>query len=120
MNSIAFSFLANSNVGIDENQEMEVTVGSLSIFIRPLGSTRLLDPAKPDPSASEPKTEVIMEYSKGSSSEVNSPVSVKEVQEGKITEGDETVENLDLEVQLKDLMICHDDTTDKSTDTWKT
>jgi hypothetical protein len=30
------------------------------------------------------------------------------------------MENFDLEVQLKDLMICHDDTSDKSTDTWKT
>jgi hypothetical protein len=30
------------------------------------------------------------------------------------------MENLDLEVQLEDLMICHDDALDKSTDTWKT
>jgi hypothetical protein len=30
------------------------------------------------------------------------------------------MENFDLEVQLEDLMICHDDTSDKSTDTWKT
>jgi hypothetical protein len=30
------------------------------------------------------------------------------------------MENFDLEVQLEDLMICHDDTLDKSTDTWKT
>jgi hypothetical protein len=28
--------------------------------------------------------------------------------------------NFDLEVQLEDLMISHDDTSDKSTDTWKT
>jgi hypothetical protein len=28
--------------------------------------------------------------------------------------------NFDLEVQLKDLMISRDDTSDKSTDTWKT
>jgi hypothetical protein len=120
MNSTAFLLSANSNAGIDENQEMEVTIGSLSIFIGPSGSTRLSDPAKPDPSASEPETEVMMEYSEGSSGEVNSPVSAEEVQEKKIIEGDETVENLDLEVQLKDLMICHDDTSDKTTDTWKT
>jgi hypothetical protein len=61
----------------------------------------------------------MMEYSEGSSSEVNSPVSAGEVQEGKIAEGDKTVENFDLEVQLKDLMICHDNTSDKSTDTWR-
>jgi hypothetical protein len=30
------------------------------------------------------------------------------------------MENFDLGDQLKDLMICHDDTSDKSTDTWKT
>jgi hypothetical protein len=30
------------------------------------------------------------------------------------------MENFDLEVQLKNLMICHDDTSDQSTDTWKT
>jgi hypothetical protein len=30
------------------------------------------------------------------------------------------MENLDLEVQLKNLMICYDDTSDKSTNTWKT
>jgi hypothetical protein len=62
----------------------------------------------------------MMEYSKGSSSEVNSPVSLGEVQERKITEGDETMENFDLGVQLEDLVICHDDISDKSTDTWKT
>jgi hypothetical protein len=58
----------------------------------------------------------------GSSSEVNSPVSfaATETAEGKIAEGDETIENFDLEVQLEDLMICHDDTSDRSTDTWKT
>jgi hypothetical protein len=60
------------------------------------------------------------ESSEGSSSEVNSPISLAEIEEGKITGGDETMENFDLEVQLKDLMICHDDTSDKSTDTWKT
>jgi hypothetical protein len=62
------------------------------------------------------------ESSEGSSSEVNSSVSFAETEteEGKITEGDETMENFDLEVQLEDLMICHDDTLDKSTDTWKT
>jgi hypothetical protein len=120
MNSTAFSLLANSNAGIDENQEMEVTIGSLSIFIGPSGSTRLSDPMKPDPSGSEPKTEVMMEYSEGSSSEVNSPVSSEEVQERKIAEGDKTMENFDLEFELEDLEICQGDILDKSTDTWRT
>jgi hypothetical protein len=30
------------------------------------------------------------------------------------------MENFNLEVQLEDLMICHDNTSDKSTDTWHT
>jgi hypothetical protein len=60
------------------------------------------------------------ESSEGSSSEVNSPVSFTEVEEGKIAGGDETMENFDLEVQLEDLIICHDDTSDKSIDIWKT
>jgi hypothetical protein len=57
-----------------------------------------------------------------SSSEANSPVSLAtvEITGGKIVELDETMENLDLEDQLKDLMISHDDALDKSTDTWKT
>jgi hypothetical protein len=120
MNSTAFLLLANSSTEINENQERELTIGSLSIFIGPSGLTRLSDPAKPDPSTSEPETVAMMEYFEGSSSEVNSPVSLGEVQKGKITEDDETMENFDVGVQLKDLMICHDDISDKSTDTWKT
>jgi hypothetical protein len=61
-----------------------------------------------------------MEYSEGSSSEVNSPVSLGEVQKGKIAGGDETMENFTIGVQLEDLTICLDDISDKSTDTWKT
>jgi hypothetical protein len=62
------------------------------------------------------------ESSVGSSSEANSPVSfaTTEIIGGKIEELDETMENLDLGDQLEDLMICYDDTSDKSTDTWKT
>jgi hypothetical protein len=99
---------------------MELTIGSLSIFIGPSGSSRLSDPTKQDPSASEPETIAMMEYSKGSSSEVNSPVSSGEVQKGKIAEDDEAMENFDVGVQLKDLMICLDNISDKSIDTWKT
>jgi hypothetical protein len=120
MNSTAFSLLANSSTEIDKNQEMELTIESLSIFIGPSGLTRLSDPAKPDPSASEPEIVAMMEYSEGSSSKVNSPVSLGEVQKGKIAEDDETMENFDVGVHLEDLMICHDDISDKSTDTWKT
>jgi hypothetical protein len=76
---------------------------------------------QPGPSASKSKIETMSELSEGSSSEVNSPVSFTEIEieERKFVESDETMENFDLEVQLKDLMIFHDDTSDKSTDTWK-
>jgi hypothetical protein len=120
MNSTAFSLLANSSTEVDENQDMELTIGSLSIFIGPSGSSRLSDLTKQDPSASEPETIAMMEYSEGSSSKVNSPVSSGEVQKGKITEDDEAMENFVVGVQLEDLMICLDDISDKSTDTWKT
>jgi archaellin len=120
MNSTAFSLLANNNAEIDENQEMELTIKSLSIFIGPSGSSHLSDLTKQDPSASEPETVAMMEYSEGSSSEVNSPVSSGEVQKGKIAEDDEAMENFNVGVQLKDLMICLDNISDKSTDTWKT
>jgi hypothetical protein len=96
---------------------MDLTIGSLNFHVRSLGSIRLSDPTKMGLSASKPKTVAMTESSEGSSSEVNSPVSFAEAEEGKIAEGDETMENFDLEVQLEDLMICHDDTLDKLTDT---
>ena len=77
MNSTAFSLLANSSAGIDKSQEMELTIESLSILIGPSSSSHLSDPTKQDPSASEPEIVVMMEYSDGSSSEVNSPVSLE-------------------------------------------
>jgi hypothetical protein len=94
MNSTAFSLLANSSTEVDENQEMELTIGSLSILIGPSGSSRLSDSTKPDPSASKPKTVVMMESSEGSSSGVNSPVSLGKA---KIAEGNKIREKLDLE-----------------------
>jgi hypothetical protein len=99
------------------DQDMDLTIRSLNFCIELLSSICLSDPAKPGLSASEPKTVAMSESSEGSSSEVNSPVSLAEIEEGKIVGGDETMENFDLEVQLEDLMICHDDTSDKSTDT---
>jgi hypothetical protein len=146
MNSTAFSLLANNNSEVDENQisfgtidfqphpqnftpifenldqDMDLTIGRLNFCVGYLGSICLSDLAKPDPSASEAKTIAMSESSVGSSNEVNSPVSfaIIEITGEKIVELDETMENLDLGDQLKDLMICHDDASDKSTDTWKT
>jgi hypothetical protein len=102
------------------DQDMDLTIGSLNFHVGSLGSIRLSDPMKMGSSSSEPETVAISESSEGSSSEVNSPVSLVEVKEGKIAGGDETMENFNLEAQLEDLMIYHDDILDKSTDTWKT
>jgi hypothetical protein len=146
MNSTAFSLLANNNSEVDEiqitfgtvdfqphlsnftpifesmDQDMDLTIGSLNFRVGSLGSIRLSDLVKPDPSASKSKIVTVSESSVGSSSEVNSPVSFAsiEIEEGKIAKVDETMENFDLGDQLEDLMICHEDTSDKSTNTWNT
>jgi hypothetical protein len=99
---------------------MELTIGSLSILIGPSGSSQLSDPTKQDPSAEEPEATAIMEYSDSSSSEVNSPVNLEEAQGRKITKDNKEKDNLNAEIQLDDLMICLDDISDNSTDTWKT
>jgi hypothetical protein len=91
---MAFSLLASSSAGVDEKQEVELTIGSLNISIGPSGSTRLSDPMKPDPLASKTETKAIMKSSEGSSSEVNSPVSAGEAQ---IAEGDEIQKKFDTE-----------------------
>jgi hypothetical protein len=104
MNSAAFSLLANINPEVEEIQIPFGTVdfqphqssftqafesmdqdmiGSLNFRVGSLGSIRLSDPAKPGPLASEPKTVAMSESSEGSSSEVDSPVSFIETEEGK-------------------------------------
>jgi hypothetical protein len=55
---------------------MELTFGSISFYIGPSGSTRLLDPTKSGPSASKIERITVSGSSMGSSSEVNSPVSL--------------------------------------------
>jgi hypothetical protein len=99
MNSTDFLLLANSNLEVDKiqipfgtidfqphqssfaqafesmDQNMDLTFGSLNFRVGSLGSIRLSDPAKSDPSASKSKTETMAESSEGSSSEVNSPIS---------------------------------------------
>jgi hypothetical protein len=94
MNSTAFSLLAKSSSELDRSQEMELTIGSLSIIVRPSGSSRLSDSTKPDPSTNKPEAEETLESSEGSSSEVNSPVSLEKAS---IAEGDKMRENFDSE-----------------------
>jgi hypothetical protein len=97
MNSTAFSLLANSSSELDGSQEMELIIGSLSIIVGPSGSSRLSDSMKPDPSASKPETEVILESSEGSFSEVNSPVSLEKAP---IAESDKIQKNFDSEERV--------------------
>jgi hypothetical protein len=102
MNSTAFSLLANNCPKVDENQKMELTIGSLSFYVGPSGSTCLLDPAKSSPSTN--KTEIIAKSrsSVGSSSKANSPVSlaVTENMQEKLKEFDETRGKPDVEVAM--------------------
>jgi hypothetical protein len=101
---------------------MDLTIGSLNFHVGSLGSIWLSHSVKSDLLVSETKTIAISESSVGSSSEVNSTVSFATAEKigETIKELDETMENLDLGDQLEDFMICYDDTSDKSTDTWKT
>jgi hypothetical protein len=73
---MAFFILANSNPEVDENQEMELTFGSISFYIGPSGSTRLLDPTKSVPSMGKAERMIAFGSSVGSSSEADSPVSL--------------------------------------------
>jgi hypothetical protein len=75
MNSMAFSLLANNSSEVDENQKMELTIGSLSFCVGLSGSIRPSDLMKLDPSASKIKTLTMSGSLVGFSSEVNSPVS---------------------------------------------
>jgi hypothetical protein len=98
MNSTAFSLLANNSSEVDENQKMELTIGSLSFCVGLSGSIRPSDPTKLDLSVSKTKTITISGSSVGSSSEVNSPVSftTTENTRGKIEELNKTMEELDI------------------------
>jgi hypothetical protein len=91
MDLMAYSLLDNSSPEVDENQKMELTIGSLSFYIGPSGLTRLSDPAELGPSASNSKTITISGSSVGSSSEVKSPVSLAATDntQGKVKELDE-------------------------------
>jgi hypothetical protein len=108
MNSTAFSLLANSNQEVDESQEKKLTFGSLSFYIGPSGSTRLSDLTKPIPSAGQAERMTASGSSVGSSSEVNSLVSLAAIENllGKLEEPEEIKQEIIVE-----------ETVDKSRDT---
>jgi hypothetical protein len=102
MNSTAFSLLANSSSEVDKNQEMELTIGSLSFYVGPSGSTCLSDLAKLGQSTNKTETIAKSGSSVGSSSEVNSPVSptATENLQKKLEKFDETRGEPDVEVTM--------------------
>jgi hypothetical protein len=102
MNSMAFSLLANSSPEVDENQEIELTIGNLSFYVGPSGSTCLSDPAKSGPSTNKTETIAKSGSSVGSSSEANSPVSpaATENLQKKLEEFDEIRGEPDVEVTM--------------------
>jgi hypothetical protein len=102
MNQTTFSLLANSNPEANKSQEMELTIGSLSFYVGPSGSTRLSDPAKSGLSASKAERITMSGSSVGSSSEVNSPVNLTatEDMQKKLEEFDEIRGKPDMEATV--------------------
>jgi hypothetical protein len=125
--------LASAFASLD--QEMDLTVGRFNFCVGSLGSVRLSDPIKSGPSAGRAAITATPEASVGSSSEVNSPVSIKPSRGDTV---EELMENLDLEESSgyqdlssdgnsnnsssyseKDFMICYGNISNNSEDTWK-
>jgi hypothetical protein len=102
MNSMTFSLLANNNLEVDERKEIEPTIGSLSFYVGPSGSTRLSVLAKSGPLASKAERITISGSSVGSSSEVNSPVSrtTTEDMQKRLEEFDKTRGKPDIEATV--------------------
>jgi hypothetical protein len=99
---MAFLLLANSSPEVDKNQKMELTIGSLSFYVGPSGSTCLSDPVKSGPLTNKTKTIAKSGSSMGSSSEANSPVSpaATENLQKKLKEFDENWGVPDVEVTM--------------------
>jgi hypothetical protein len=140
MNSTTFLLLANNNSKVDGNQisfgtvdfqlhpptltpvfasldqEMELMIGSLNFRVGSLGSTRLSDSTKSDPSARKTATIAISESSVGSPNEVNSSVSfaTMEKREEKIEELDKLMGNLDIGEAMGRLDLDQKDFTTRS------
>jgi hypothetical protein len=113
-------------------------IESFNFHVGSLGSVRLSDPINSGPSAGKTAAVTTSETSVGSSSEVNSPVSIKPTKGSTVDELDEIMENLDLEESLgysnrssdknlnrshsyseEDFMVCYVSISNNSEDTWK-
>jgi hypothetical protein len=161
INSTAFSPSSESNSKIDGNQitfgavdfqphpptlvsvfasldeEMDSMIGSFNFRIGSLGSVRLLDSINLGPSAGKTAIAATSETSVGSSSEVNSSVSIKLTKGSIVEELDEIMENLDLDESLgysdmgsnknlkkssnyleEDFVVSYGNVSDNFEDTW--
>jgi hypothetical protein len=119
---------------------MDLTIGSFNFCVGSLGSVCLSDPINSGPSAGKTATAATSEAMVGSSSEVNSPVSVKPMKSKKNTakELNKIMKNLDLEESLgysdmasdknlanvsnyseEDFMACYGNVSGNSEDTWR-
>jgi hypothetical protein len=109
-------------VFISLDQEMDLMIGSLNFCVGSMGTIRLSDSTRSDPSVEKTAPAAISESLVGSSREVNSPVSFKPMEniEDTIEELAEIMENLDLREPAGDFMVYDNNTSDKSTDKWKT
>jgi hypothetical protein len=119
------------------DREMDLMIGSLNFRVRSLGSTRLSDPINSGPLVGKTASAARSESSIGSSSEVNSPVNFKPMEniEGIVEELDEIMENLDLGESsgysdkgsnesfdnhpVKDLATRSGGVSDSNEDTWR-
>jgi hypothetical protein len=116
------------------DQEMDLTIGSFNFSVGPLGSAHLSDPIKSGPSAGKTTMVATQEISVGSSSKVNSPVSIKPTKGSTVEELCEIMENLDLEElsgssttagkkfansKEKDFITSCGDVSRNSEDTWR-
>jgi hypothetical protein len=113
-------------------------IGSFNFHVGSLGFVRLSDPINSGPSVGKNAAAATSKTSIGSSSEVNSPVSIKLTKGSTVEELDEIMENLDLEESLgysnrsssenldrshnyseEDFMVCYGNISNNSEDTWK-
>jgi hypothetical protein len=123
MNSMAFSPSSKSNSKIDGNQitfgtidfqphppilapvfagldqDMDLKTGSFNFCVGSLGSVCLSDLINLGLSVGKAATTTSLETSVGSSSEVNSPVSINPMKESTIEEIDEIMETLNLDLE---------------------
>jgi hypothetical protein len=122
------------------DQEMDLTIGSFNFRVESLGSVRLSDPVNSRPLVGKTATAATLETPVGSSSDVNSPVSIKPTKskENTVKELDEIMENLYLEKSSGyldmafdenlnsirnysegDFMACYGNVSGNSEDTWR-